>query len=78
VNKPVVQGDAKFDPWTPLMEVADFNSLIALSREHQVPVYALTPDIVGKGAVWDQAKESMEVFEAAFRQCAERVIALTT
>jgi len=60
------------------MEVADFNSLIALSQEHQVPVYALTPDIVGKGAVWDQAKESMEVFEAAFRQCAERVIALTT
>jgi cellulose biosynthesis protein BcsQ len=65
------------DPWTPIMEVADFNSLIALSQEHQVPVYALKPEIVGRGAVWDQAKESMEVFEIAFRLCAERVLALT-
>src|SRR5690606_718751 len=29
-------------PWEPLLEVQDFNSLIALSQEHQVPVYALT------------------------------------
>jgi hypothetical protein len=33
---------------------------------------------VGKGAVWDQAEESMESFGAAFRTCAERVLALTT
>jgi hypothetical protein len=59
------------------MEVADFNSLIALSQEHQIPVYALTPDIVGKGAVWDQAKENMEIFEDAFKLCAETVIKLT-
>ena len=44
------------------MEVADFNSLIALSQEHQMPVYALTPEVVGKGAIWDQAKASMDVF----------------
>jgi cellulose biosynthesis protein BcsQ len=65
------------DPWVPIMEVADFNSLIALSQEYQIPVYALTPDIVGKGAVWDQAKDSMEVFEKGFRECALKVIALT-
>ena len=65
------------DPWEPIMEVADFNSLIALSQEHQVPVYALTPEIVGVGVIWEQAKASMTVFEEAFRQCAERVIALT-
>lgn len=65
------------DPWTPIMEVADFNSLIALSQEHQKPVYALTPDVVGKGAVWDQAKENMDVFYAGFEDCAKRVIALT-
>lgn len=65
------------DPWMPIMEVADFNSLIALSQEYQIPVYALTPDIVGKGAVWDQAKDSMDNFEAAFRKCAETVLALT-
>lgn len=68
---------AGLDPWAPIMEVADFNSLIALSQEYQIPVYALTPEIVGKGAVWDQAKESMDIFEVAFRTCAERVLALT-
>jgi cellulose biosynthesis protein BcsQ len=43
------------EPWTPLLEVADFNSLIALSQEFQVPVYALTAQQTGQvGAVWDQ------------------------
>jgi cellulose biosynthesis protein BcsQ len=69
---------AGFDPWTPLMEVADFNSLIALSQEHQVPVYALSADQVDqKGAVWEQTEQSMKVFEMAFSECADRVIALT-
>lgn len=66
------------EPWEPLMEVADFNSLIALSQEHQVPVYALTPSQVDqKGAVWTQTEESMKVFEQAFSQCADRLFALT-
>ncbi len=64
-------------PWTPVLEVADFNSLIALSQEHQVPVYALDQKVVGRGAVWDQAKHSMEIFEKGFRECAEKIIALT-
>lgn len=64
-------------PWEPILEVADFNSLIALSQEHQIPVYALTREIVGTGAVWDQAKDSMTAFEQAFRECANTVIALT-
>jgi len=66
------------EPWVPIMEVADFNSLIALSQEHQMPVYALSSDIVGKGAVWDQAKETMDNFEKSFKECAEKVVALTT
>jgi cellulose biosynthesis protein BcsQ len=65
-------------PWTAIMEVADFNSLIALSQDYQVPVYALTEVQTGhEGAVWKQTKESMAVFEAAFLGCAERVFALT-
>ena len=69
---------AGIEPWTPIMEVADFNSQIALSQEHQVPVYALTPEKIGqKGAVWEQTRASMDVFEKAFRDCAEKVIALT-
>ena len=66
------------DPWTPLLEVPDFNSQIALSQEHQVPVYALTPAQTGQqGAVWAQTEESMKVFEKAFAECADKVIALT-
>ncbi len=65
-------------PWEPIMEVSDFNSLIALSQDHQVPVYALTADLIDqRGSVWKQTSESMEVFERAFETCAERVIALT-
>lgn len=64
------------EPWSPIMEVADFNSLIAHSQAHQVPVYALTPNIVGQGAVWDQAKENMDNFHAAFADCAKKIIAL--
>jgi cellulose biosynthesis protein BcsQ len=67
-----------FDPWQPLLEVADFNSLIALSQEHQVPVYALTATQVGQqGAVWEQTKDNMEVFKKAFAECADKVVALT-
>lgn len=66
------------EAWVPLLEVQDFNSLIALSQEHQVPVYALTPEqVVQKGAVWDQTKESMDTFSKAFDECAERVFKLT-
>jgi cellulose biosynthesis protein BcsQ len=65
------------EPWQPIMEVADFNSLIAQSQEHQLPIYALTQEIVGRGAIWDQAKANMDVFYAGFEECAKKVIALT-
>lgn len=66
------------EPWQPLMEVADFNSLIALSQEHQVPVYALSAEQIDQqGAVWAQTAASMKVFSDAFEVCAERLIAMT-
>jgi cellulose biosynthesis protein BcsQ len=66
------------DAWTPILEVADFNSLIALSQEHQVPVYALTPEQTGQvGAVWKQTQENMEIFFKAFDLFAERIFMLT-
>lgn len=66
------------EPWTPILEVADFNSLIALSQEFQVPVYALTAKQTGQaGAVWDQTVASMKVFGDAFSACADKVFALT-
>jgi cellulose biosynthesis protein BcsQ len=76
LNPSKYKAKSGLDPWIPIMEVADFNSLIALSQEHQVPVYELTPEILGSGAVWEQAKSSMMVFEEAFALCAERVLAL--
>jgi len=66
------------EPWTPLLEVADFNSLIALSQEFQVPVYALSKKQTGQaGAVWDQTEESMKTFGDAFSACADKVFTLT-
>lgn len=66
------------EPWQPILEVADFNSLIALSQEFQVPVYAITPEQAKQqGAVWDQTEESMKVFEAAFSSCADKIFSLT-
>jgi cellulose biosynthesis protein BcsQ len=65
-------------PWTPILEVADFNSLIALSQEFQVPVYALTADQTKQaGAVWDQTEASMKVYSDAFAECAEKIFKLT-
>lgn len=69
---------AGIHPWEPIMEVADFNSIIALSQEFQVPVYELTEAQTGqKGAVWDQTRASMDIFEKAFSDCADRIFNLT-
>ena len=66
------------EPWIPLLEVQDFNSLIALSQENQVPVYALTSAQAEQaGAVWEQTKINMQVFADAFAKCADKVFALT-
>lgn len=67
-----------FPPWEPIMSVADFNSLIAKSQEHQVPVYELTQEQYGeRGRVWELAQQNMDDFEKSFKECAERVIRLT-
>ncbi|WP_312320976.1 AAA family ATPase [Stenotrophomonas sp.] len=66
------------NPWVPLMEVGDFNGLIALSQKHQTPVYALTEQQLGvRGAVLRRMQGDMEKFSAAFRTLANRVIDLT-
>ena len=68
---------AGIEPWQPLMEVADFNSLIAFSQEHQVPVFALQQSHSEQsGAVWERTEKSMRSFEQAFDECAERLLKL--
>ncbi|VVE38182.1 ParA family protein [Pandoraea anhela] len=79
LNSDEFEEKAGFAPYEPLLNVADFNSLIAQSQEHLVPVYALTAEMLQQaGAVWDSTKESMQKFETAFRDCANKVISLTT
>lgn len=68
---------AGIPPWQPLMEMADFNSLIAFSQEHQVPVFALEQQHSKQsGAVWEQTQKSMRSFEQAFDECASRLLKL--
>jgi cellulose biosynthesis protein BcsQ len=65
------------NPWEPLMEVADFNSLIAFSQNHQVPVFALGQNHCDqKGAVWERTEQNIELFKTAFSECADRLLKL--
>ena len=61
-----------------LANIADFNSLIAQSQEHKVPVFLLTQQQVGKvGNVWDNMKKSIENFYKTFDSLADRIIGIT-
>ena len=77
VDLAVFKAKSGIDAWTPVLEVADFNSIIALSQEYQVPVYALTQQQTGQvGAIWQQTQESMTLYYDAFSVFADRIIAL--
>lgn len=66
-------------PWVPVMEVADFNSLIAISQTHQVPVYAVTEgQSEQQGSVWRQTQASMKAFEQEFSRFADKLVEVTT
>lgn len=67
------------EPWVPLIEMGDFNSLVAASQEHQVPVYGLSDSQLGHaGSILEKDKESMEAFRGKFSECADKVIMLTS
>ncbi len=74
--KDEVYAKARIDPRVPLMQMPDFNSLIARSQEHQVPIYELTPDQLQQvGKVLDTTQGSQEDFRKLFSDGAEKVIA---
>lgn len=61
-----------------LMEVPDFNSLIAVSQIVQKPVFELTQqDIGSSGVVFDTQERSIESFNDVYTAGAEKIIALT-
>jgi len=66
------------DSTKPLLQMSDFNGLIALSQKHCVPVFALSDaQLEQDGIVLERTKISMQRFGQLFDDAADRIIALT-
>lgn len=66
------------DPAKPLLQMSDFNGLIALSQKHKVPVFALSDQqLEQSGVVLERTKKSMMVFRDLFSKAADQVIEMT-
>ncbi len=64
-----------YDPKQPILQMPDFNSLIARSQEHRVPIFELTPvQLEQVGSVLASSQASQEQFRQLFNQAAERTI----
>ncbi len=69
-----ISGDEPFN----LANVADFNSLIAQSQKHNVPIFALTDSQIEQGGViLDNMKESRDNFREIFSTLADEIHSLT-
>jgi cellulose biosynthesis protein BcsQ len=74
--------DADYDslglkPGEPLLQMSDFNGLIAQSQKHNAPVFALTDaQLEQTGIVLGRTKKSMGEFSKLFSQAGDRVIQL--
>lgn len=61
-----------------LMNIADFNSLIAQSQEHNTPIFLLSQEQVKQtGITWSNMKKSRDEFYETFKALAERIIHMT-
>jgi len=61
-----------------LATIADFNTLIAKSQEHQTPIFALSAEQLGQqGIVLKGTEASRDAFREIFSNLADRVIGLT-
>ena len=70
--------DCFIEPYN-LANIADFNSLIAQSQEHKVPVFLLTQDQVGKiGNVWENMKKNRDAFYSTFDTLADKIVKITS
>lgn len=66
---------AGFDQDQPLLQMPDFNSLIASSQEHQVPIFELTPQhLEQQGRVLAITQASQKQFRELFDEAADRVL----
>jgi hypothetical protein len=70
--------NAGASPSQPLMQMSDFNGLIALSQKHSAPVFALSDEQLGQtGIVLERTKKSMDKFAHIFSEGATKIIKLT-
>lgn len=77
-NMTVPYDQLNYDEMYNLINIADFNSLIAQSQEHNTPVFMLTQEQVNKqGKVWENMQENIMDFNKTFDVLANRVIAAT-
>ena len=61
----------------PLLQMPDFNSLIALSQKHKAPIFELTDaQLECDGIVLEQTKESMHRFRELYSEGADRILML--
>lgn len=66
---------AEYDPSQPILQMPDFNSLIARSQEHQVPIFELTPEqLEHAGSVLASSQKSQDQFRQLFNDAAKRTI----
>lgn len=69
---------AGFDPKEPLLQMPDFNALIARSQQYQVPIFELSDSQLGPaGIVLERTKDSMGRFKELFSDAANKVNQLT-
>jgi cellulose biosynthesis protein BcsQ len=69
-----VYSDAGCPLGTPLLQMSDFNSLIALSQKHQAPVFGLSDaQLEQTGVVLARTRESMHRFRDLYAEAADRM-----
>ena len=62
----------------PLLQLPDFNSLIARSQKHNAPVFDLSDEqLEQEGIVLETTKKSMKAFRALYSDGADRILTLT-
>ncbi len=69
--------DGSITPGDAIMQMSDFNGLIAQSQQHAAPIFDLTDEQLNqKGVVLDRTKESMQNFKQLYSQGADRVLSI--
>ena len=65
------------DPHRPLLQMSDFNSLIALSQEHQTPIFELTKEQINQqGSVLQITEKSRDDFDQLFQVAGAKILGL--